>query len=144
MTHIITIIDVWNVETFDADLCGYLDSHTDDISNYLLISRRQELEYEASDHNNPLHANPYADAFNSVTEHIMGLMEVRTIRAWHYTRQTDAEIDAVRREGIYMSSLETIQARFAAQVAACAFTQEVAERLFVDSPLLEQPIRCAR
>lgn len=41
---------------------------------------------------------------------------------------TDDEIDRLRQGGIYPSSLETIRSRFAAQVAAGAFTQEVADR----------------
>lgn len=64
----------------------------------------------------------------------MRLMEGRTIRAWHYTRMTDTEIDALRQTGIYPSSLDTIQSRFAAQVVAGAFSQAVADRLFADSP----------
>ena len=40
MTHNATIIDVWNVDTFDADLRSYLDANADD----MLSSRRQELE----------------------------------------------------------------------------------------------------
>ena len=64
----------------------------------------------------------------------MRLMEARTIRAWHYTRLTDTEVDALRQTGIYPSSLDTIRSRFAAQVVAGGFAQEVADRLFADSP----------
>ncbi|WP_255424178.1 hypothetical protein [Asaia sp. W19] len=35
------IIDVWSVETFNAELSGNLDSHGDVIHDYLLTSRRQ-------------------------------------------------------------------------------------------------------
>jgi hypothetical protein len=40
----------------------------------------------------------------------------------------------MRRNGIYLSSLDTIKARFAAQIASGTFTQEIAARLFADSP----------
>jgi len=63
----------------------------------------------------------------------MRLMEVRTICAWHYTRLTDAEVDVLLQGGIYRSSLDTIRTHIAAQVAAGAFSQEVADRLFADS-----------
>lgn len=36
--------------------------------------------------------------------------------------------------GIYPSNLDTIRSRFAAQVVGGAFSQEVADRLFADSP----------
>lgn len=47
------IIDVWNVETFDGELRGDLDVHTDVIRDYMITSRRQWLEREASDHTMP-------------------------------------------------------------------------------------------
>lgn len=128
------IIDVWGIDTFDSELRGDLDAHAELIRNYMITSRRQSREHEASDHRMPCPGNPHAGEFVSVKEHIMRLMEVRTIRAWHYTRLTDTEIDALRQTGIYPSSLDTIQSRFAAQVVAGAFSQEIADRLFADSP----------
>lgn len=128
------IIDAWNVETFDAELRGDLDAHADVIRDYMLTSRRQWLEREASDHTQPYSENPYAGEFIWVKEHIMRLMETRTIRAWHYTRMTDDEVHRLWQGGIYPSSLDNIRSRLAAQVAAGTFTQEVADRLFADSP----------
>lgn len=128
------IIDVWDVETFDRELRGDLNAHADVIRDYMLTSRHQWLEREASDHTMPYPENPYAGEFIWVKEHIMRLMEVRTIRAWHYTRLTDAEVDVLQQGGIYPSSLDTIRARLEAQVAAGAFNQEIADRLFADSP----------
>lgn len=128
------IIDVWDVDTFDRELRGDLDAQAELIRNYMITSRRQSREYEASDHKMPCPENPYEGEFLSVKEHIMRLMEARTIRAWHYTRMTDTEVDALRQTGIYPSSLDTIRSRFAAQVVAGAFSQEVADRLFADSP----------
>lgn len=128
------LIDVWDIDTFDADLRGDLDCHADLISDYILTSRRQWLEREASDRRMPYPENPYEGEFLAVTEHVMGLMEQRTIRAWHYTRMTDAEIEALRRDGIHLSTLDAIRARLAAQVGAKSFSQDIADRLFADSP----------
>jgi hypothetical protein len=134
MTGGVAIIDVWDVGTFDSELRGDLDTHADVIRDYMLTSRQQWLEREASDRTMSYPENPYAGEFMWVKEHIMRLMEVRTIRAWHYTRLTDAEVDVLRHGGIYPSSLDTIRSRLEAQVAAGAFSQEVADRLFADSP----------
>lgn len=128
------VIDVWDTGTFDAELRGDLDVHADVIRGYMLTSRRQGLEREASDHTKPHPENPYAGEFIWVKDHIMQLMEARTIRAWHYTRMTDTEIDALRQGGIYPSNLDNIRSRLAAQVAAGTFSHEVADRLFSDSP----------
>lgn len=128
------VIDVWDIDTFDNELRGDLEAHTDLIRDYMITSRRQSREHEASDHRMPYPDNPHVGEFLALKEHIMRLMEARTIRAWHYTRMTDAEFDTVRQTGIYPSSLENIRSRFDAQVIARAFSQEVADRLFADSP----------
>ena len=128
------IIDVWNIATFDSELRGDLDAHAELIRDYMHTSRRQWLEHEASDHRMAHPENPHAGEFMAVKEHILRLMEARTIRAWHYTRLTDTEVDTLRRTGIYPSSLDNIRSRFDAQVVAGAFSQEVADRLFADSP----------
>ena len=52
------IIDVWSIEKFDAELRGNLDSHGDVIHGYMLTSRRQWLEREASDRTMPYPENP--------------------------------------------------------------------------------------
>ncbi len=39
MTEGVAIIDVWDVETFDSELRGDLDAHTDVIRDYMLASR---------------------------------------------------------------------------------------------------------
>lgn len=128
------IIDVWDVATFDADLRGRLDEAADLIRDYELTSRRQWLEREASDHRSPYPENPFADSFMRLREAMMPVMERRTIRAWHYTRMTDAEVALLQRDGIRLSSLEAVRARIDAQVAAGAFDGRVADKLFADSP----------
>ena len=54
MTEGIAIIDVWDVETFDSELRGDLDAHADVIRDYMLTSRHQRLEREASDRTCPI------------------------------------------------------------------------------------------
>lgn len=135
-----TIIDVWDVQTFDEELRGDLHVHAELIRDYYVTSRSQWLEREASDHTRPYPENPHAGEFMWVTEHIMRLMEERSIRAWHYARMTDAEIDAMRQVGIYLSSLDTIRERLATQVQAGTFSQEIADRLFTDSPFQSEQL----
>ena len=134
------LIDVWNLETFDEELRGDLDAHAELIRDYFLTSRRLWLEREASDHLMPYPQSPYGREFNWVTEHIMGLMEERTIRSWHYTRLTNAEADLIRFGGVYLSTLASIRTRFSAMVAAGAFSQEVADRLLADSPFQSEQL----
>ena len=127
-------IDVWNADTFDPELREVLDDRSELISGYFITSRRQWLEREASDHTMPYPENPFAGEFIGLKEHVVGLMEVRTIRAWHYSRMTDAEVALLRRDGICLSTLATIRARLDAQVAAGTFAREIADKLFAESP----------
>lgn len=128
------IIDVWDVGTFDLELREVLDDHSELISGYFITSRRQWLEREASDHTMPYPENPFAGDFIGLKEHVMELMQVRTIRAWHYTRMTDAEVAVLMRGGINLSTLASVRTRLDAQVTAGTFPQDVADRLFADSP----------
>lgn len=129
-----TLIDVWNVDTFDGALAADLQAHAELVCNYVQTSRRQWLEREASDHTLPHPTNPYGADYMAFVEAVGRGMEARTIRAWHYTRMTDAEVESLRRGGIYLSTLETIRRRFDAQVAAGVFSAEVADALFAASP----------
>ncbi|WP_143021692.1 hypothetical protein [Nitrosospira sp. Nsp18] len=70
----------------------------------------------------------------------MRLMEVRSIRAWHYARMTDAEVELLRENGIYLSTLDSIRARLTTQVAASAFAQDIADWLFTDSPFRSEQL----
>ena len=129
-----TPIDVWDVETFDPELRGDLDLYADVIEKFLTTSRRHWLEREASDHTRPYPENPYAGEFQWVSDHIGWLMAERTIRAWHYTRQTDREVEQLRRDGIRPSDMDFIRTRLSAQVSAGVLPQDVADRLLEDSP----------
>lgn len=127
-------IDVWNVETFDQPLLAHLQTNAELIRNYLKTSRRHWREHEASDHTMPYPTNPCGSEYMNFVDMIGREMASRTIRAWHYTRLTNEEVDVVRSDGIYLSTLETIRRRFDDQVTAGIFTAEVAEALFAASP----------
>jgi hypothetical protein len=129
------LIDVWDVSTFDRELRRGLDDHASLIRDYIMTDRRLFLEREASDRRLPAPENPFAVDFYRMTERVvMKIMASRTIRGWHYTRMTDDEVVSLRASGIYLSSLETIRSRLAAQVLAGAFSQDAADQLFADSP----------
>src|SRR5580692_3678963 len=114
-------IDVWNVESFDTDLLKGLCADAELICNYHLTEKKCFLEYSCAPRWIPYPANPYAGAYQELVARISREMEARTIRAWHYTRLTDAEADTLRGTGIYASTLETIRQRLDAQVAAGVF-----------------------
>lgn len=135
-----SLIDVWNVETFDDDLAAHLRDAADLIRDYLTTSRRQYLEREASDHTQPYPINPYGSEYVAFTDGFVPWMEERSIRAWHYTRMTDAEAAALIRDGVHLSDLAAIRRRLDGQVAAGAFSAEVAEALLAGSPFQSEQL----
>lgn len=135
-----SLIDVWNVETFDEGLAAHLQAAADLIRNYLTTSRRQNLEREASDHTQPYPTNPYDSEYIYFTDGLVPWMEERSIRAWHYTRMTDAETAALLRDGVHLSDLTAIRRRLDDQVAAGEFSADVAEALFAGSPFQSEQL----
>lgn len=134
------LIDVWNPATFDPELAAHLRSAADLIRDYLTTSRRQYLEREASDHTQPYPINPYGSDYVAFTDGLVPWMEARSIRAWHYTRMTDAEATTLQRDGIHLSDLAAIRRRLDAQVAAGAFSADVADTLFAGSPFQSEQL----
>ena len=112
-----------------------LGGHANLIRDYLTTSRRQYIERELSDHTQPHAINPFARAYGQFVEAVMAMMEEREIRAWHYCRMTEDEIALLKRDGVTLSTIETLRARLDAQVAAGRLSQAEADGLFGASPL---------
>lgn len=134
-----TPIDVWNIATFDQDLLTLLQAHGDVLRDYELTSRKNYEDQQAADGWVPLKGNPFAtDRMYVLEQIIMPAMEPRTIRAWHYTRLTDAEADLLRANGIHMSDVTGVRCRLDAQVAAGAINADVANVIYSKSPFHAQ------
>lgn len=127
-------IDVWDVATFDDALSELLQGHSDLIRDYLTTSRRHYINRELSDHTQPHAFNPFAEKYGRFVEGIGREMDSRTIRAWHYSRMTDAEVLALRSEGIHLSTPDTLPRRLASMVDAGMMSDSDAEALFAASP----------
>src|SRR5215469_8541284 len=122
-------IDVWDPDSFDDVLLGELREHEQLICDYLDTEVRLFTEREASDHRGLPETNPHHGQYLWLTEHITDYMELRTIRAWHYTRLAEDETVIVRERGVYPSTLGTIRRRLDVRVAAGDFTTEMADLL---------------
>lgn len=127
-------IDVWDVATFDDALSELLQGHSDLIRDYLTTSRRHYINRELSDHTQPHAFNPLAEEYGRFVERIGREMDSRTIRAWHYSRMTDAEVLALRSEGMHLSTPDTLRRRLASMVDAGMMSDSDAEALFAASP----------
>ncbi|MBN8920422.1 MAG: hypothetical protein J0H62_06975 [Rhizobiales bacterium] len=129
-----TLIDVWNLDTFDVALMEGLRDQQQLLIDYFATDRTNYLKREASDHRGPIPSNPYAGAYYSFSEDLMAVMQTRTIRAWHHTRMTDREVETATSNGLYPATLETLRARLADRVADGDFSFDEARAIFDASP----------
>jgi hypothetical protein len=104
------------------------------VRSYIATDRENFLEREASGLKGAYRENPYGGGYYGLLEDLGRDMETRMIRAWHYTRLTDAEVEEMRTTGIYLSTLDATRRRLEAQVTAGEFSAEIAGALFQASP----------
>lgn len=129
------VVDVWDNATFGSDLGKELEAHVDLLLKHFDTERRIFPDHDVGRNRSLARPeNPYAQAYMDFSEAIAKDMEARTIRAWHYTRLTDAEVDALLREGVHLSTPETLHRRLTAQVEAGAISADAAEHILAKSP----------
>jgi hypothetical protein len=131
------IIDVWDIETYDAELLTMLAAERQLLIDYFRTGDEIDTEYAASKLM-PRRDNPHASAFYRLVDRISHAMEARTIRGWHYSRLTPDEIEQIEREGLVPSSIEGLRARLDRRVASGDFTVAQADRIFAGSPFHAQ------
>lgn len=131
-------IDVWDVATFDDELAVTLRENADLIASYWSESGRLFREREARTRRGPPEENRFGREYQRLTETVGGMMEDRTIRAWHYTRLTDAEVAHILAEGMLPMTLAIIRERLDGAVAEGSFDQATADELYDASPYHRQ------
>jgi hypothetical protein len=130
-------IDVWNANTFDRTLIRLLEANADVIQGYMKTDHEIFTAYDNyNGPNRPLLRpdNPYAARFYAFQEAMGEEMKARIVRAFHYTRMTDAEIAILRRQGIHLSTPATLRARLDALVAGGSLSAPAANSLYDASP----------
>lgn len=128
-------IDLWDDKTFDDELLVELRGAAGMIRDYFVTERANYEAYCAPDNKDSLRENPYGRAHTHFVEEVLTpLMVARSVRGWHYTRMTDAEVELLRQRGVYPSNLELIRRRLDSLVEAEEIMPEVADMLFSTSP----------
>lgn len=136
-----TEIDVWNLATFDDELRGLLENHADLIRSYSETDREIYSSFDLySGPDRPLMRpeNLYASDFICFEEWLEEPMSLRTIRAFHYTRMTDAELEHLLEEGVHLSTPETLLRRLTALVGSGDLSPNDVDALLEASPFQSQ------
>lgn len=132
-----TVIDVWDVQTLDADLLMRLEARADLIGAYFETENQIVLSHDLG--RGPKRSflrpeNPHSTEFYELLEEISHHMGARTIRAFHYTRLSEDEVSILLQSGIHVSTRETLRQRLDAVVGSGAVARDVADRLYAGSP----------
>ncbi len=130
-------IDLWDYGSFDDELRQVLEPNRQLIRDYFETDRAIFLSHDLGrgPGRSPIRPdNPHAGAYYSLLDEVNELMCVRTIRAYHYTRLIDQEVEDLHRSGIHLSTPETLQHRLDALVALGQLLAADAEVLFTKSP----------
>jgi hypothetical protein len=134
------LIDVWDTVTFDEELRRVLDANSALLCNYWLENGRLLQERQAQTLRGPPSENVHAAGYLALEEEVAGLMEGRTIRAWHYTRLTPEEVAAILASGMQPMTLAGIAERLENAVAAGNLDKFTADVLFAASPYHHQTL----
>lgn len=140
-------IDVWDCATFDPDLADCLRPHAALVVDYYWRDHAIFLSHDLG--RGPGRAlirpdNRHAAAFQALREGLIPVLSDRTIRAWHYTRLTDAEVERLRHEGAHPSTPATLAERLAALVGAGALDGDQAAAIIAASPFQTDQLKSRR
>ncbi|MCU7866648.1 MAG: hypothetical protein KZQ92_22060 [Candidatus Thiodiazotropha sp. (ex Lucinoma borealis)] len=134
-------IDAWNPKSFGAEISEVLTTHSKLIFEYHTEDRRLMDEHLNSSPYQSLQPNHLFPEYQYFHENTLAPIVAKSrIRAWHYTRLTDEEADAIRQE-LVPSSLEYLRYRLNNLVAKNVLKENEAETIFAQSPFHKQSNR---
>ncbi|WP_299940027.1 hypothetical protein [uncultured Nitratireductor sp.] len=129
------IIDIWDTQSYDEPLLELLHENQKVIYGYFEEEKKIDDESSRKKTWSPPRSNPFVHGYHDIQEKISALMQDRTIRVFHYTRMTDAEVDRFMGDGIIPTSLEFLEVRINRVVQEELITAEQGKEIFKRSPL---------
>ena len=129
------IISTAHPQTFDRRLWEVIAKNIAVIRAYHERDAELQADGRSGGMRYILEPNPAAEAHLWLLEELTELFRTRTVRCWHYTRLTDDEIVAIRKDGVVPGSLESMQARIANQVEAGRLSEAEQAAILAASPL---------
>lgn len=134
------IIDTWNAKTFTEDILEFLKEHTETIIRFHRYEQQTDEDLEHLQRYERRNRNPFADNYNRIREELAALMSSKTIRAFHYTRMIDAEVENVLANGFFAPTSATAFAHLSDRVGRLVksgmLSIQEGDRIFSSSPLM--------
>lgn len=130
-----TSFDLWDYGTYDGEIVNWLDERKQLIAAYYEDERAKDAAIAKRDQWERLKPNPYGSEFMAAREELTPIIAQKTVRAFHYTRMTDGEVEALLNEGIQPTSPDFLRRRIDRNVEAGLLAQEQGDVIFGRSPL---------
>ncbi len=132
------MIDLWDPHTFSTELVSTLTAESQLIFDYHSEARRLMDEHLNSSPYQRLKPNRFSADFLSFQEYeLTPILAGARIRAWHYARLLEHEVDAMQ-QGLVPSSLGFLKKRLHDLVVMDLLSREEADKVFQESPFQSQ------
>jgi hypothetical protein len=113
------MVDLWDIGTYDEEILDHhLERHKEVIDGYFDLERKKAVMVAKLATWEPIQPNPFATDYVAGVEGLGGVMSAKIVRAFHYSRMTDDEIEILRADGIVPTSVGFLKTRVDRQVAA--------------------------
>jgi hypothetical protein len=129
------MIDLWDIGTYDEEILGHLERNKEIIDGYFDLERKKDIMVSKLATWEPIQPNPFQVDYIGTLESLGEIMSTKTVRAFHYSRMTDGEVEAALSDGIVPTSVEFLKKRVDRQIAAGRMTPEQGTRIITRSPL---------
>lgn len=135
------ILDTSDPATFDLELISILQGNHNLIQSYL--KREQEIFEIYDNYYGPRRPktrpnNVHWNQFHALLDEVTRLVEIRTIRGFHYTRMTDSEVKALLTSGIRLSTPKFLKQRLDSLIKEGHITHNESETILRESPFRTQ------
>lgn len=135
------MIDIWNPETFDAELFTLFDENSELTTEYWQLDRQSIDEHRNSQPYQSLKPNPLAAEYSNLQEfRVAPFLGARTIRVWHYTRLLNEEVNYME-EKLALSTLDGLRERLDLLVRIGHLSEDEASSIYKQSPFQTQEVR---
>ncbi|MCG6885466.1 MAG: hypothetical protein LJE62_17090, partial [Silicimonas sp.] len=135
------MIDVWNPETFDAELKSLMGANSDLTTEYWRLHRQLMDDHLNSNPYESLKPNPLSVEYLRLQEQeVSPLLGIRKIRVWHYTRLLDEEVEEMKR-ALCLSTLDGLKKRLNILISLGHLAESEAATVYNQSPFQTQDVR---
>lgn len=130
------MIDLWNLNTIPSEATDLLTRGEKLIRDYVRKEHVIETARANAGLTGNIPSNEFGQAMSELTEMIEASVNTESLRAFHYTRMTDAEVAGIVNGGITMTSSSMFRLKLDDAVATGQMSPAAADEVYAKSPIV--------